>query len=217
MALNLILKNGTETGSTSADKINAAITAINTAELDTLPTTISTIESEIVLLQQEDLSLDGRLDTIETELPNKVNTSDSGTLSLVTTVESSQSVTTAFSKIGIVDSTYLDLSNGHMAYTALDKRITFNTTGVYQVYAQANVESSLNAEFRFKWYLNGVAIAPASSAVYITRGTGKPIQIMDMRHLSLTAGDYLEIFAISDATNTLVIKAGNIEITKDFS
>jgi hypothetical protein len=171
-------------------------------------------ENDITTLQSDVGQAQSDISQNTTALDTKVDKTSQGILAAATTVVTTQPLTTSYQKIGWVDSVYVNETNGHMAYDNLNKRLVFNTTGIYQIQAQANVAAGNGRELTFKWYRNGVEFETTLPAVYIAKGANSPIPVSDSRVFVATAGDYLEVFAKADSATDLIIKSSGISVIK---
>lgn len=72
-------------------------------------------------------------------------------------------------------------------------RLTFPTTGVYLVYFQLSYRYAPSGQISMRVYLNGVTPVPQISATSLTFAFF-PNSIASENLVSLTAGDFLEIF-----------------------
>ncbi len=214
MPYNLFLKNGSETGATVADKLNIIVDDLNSADLAGIPSKFNAIEGNVSTLFTNLTNLEIDLNELDSEVEERVSKEDTGVLAAATTVVTSQELLTTYEKLGWVDSVYVDQTNGHITYDNLNKRLTFNTEGVYNVSTQANITAGNGRELTFKWYRNGVEVDNTLPATYISQGDNKPIPVSDSRIFVATAGDYLEVFGKADSTTTLQLKASNISVTK---
>jgi hypothetical protein len=214
MAYNLFLKNGSETGATVADKLNIIVNDLNSADLAGIPSKFNAIEGNVNTLSTNLTNLEIDLNELDAEVDTKIDKTSQGILAAATTVATTQPLTTSYQKVGWVDSVYVNETNGHMAYDNLNKRLVFNTAGIYQIQAQANVAAGNNRELTFKWYRNGVEFDNTLPAVYIAQGNNKPISVSDSRVFVATVGDYLEVFAKADSNTDLAIKSSGISVIK---
>jgi hypothetical protein len=127
------------------------------------------------------------------------------------------SVHLAANQTGIADSTFTKVlfdtelfdTNNNFA----SNRYTVPVTGFYQINAYAAIQSANNTGLAgiLSLYKNGVEYLRADTG-YPTVGTGaSPILAGHISHLlSLTAGDYLEIFVYMDVTSSTITVTGGI-------
>lgn len=214
MAYNLFLKNGSETGATVVDKLNIIVADLNAADLAGIPSKFIQISNDINTLSANLTNLELDVNELDTELDTKVDKQSVGVLAGATTVVTTQGLLTTYQKLGWIDSIYVDEANGHISYDNLNKRLTFNTAGIYQIHTQANIAAGNGREVTFKWYRNGVEFETTLPAVYITQGDTKPISVSDTRVFVAQAGDYLEVYGRADSATNLQIKASNISVIK---
>lgn len=214
MAYNLILKNGSETGATVADKLNIIITDLNEAGLETIPTQFNNISSQLQVLSSDVNDLETDMLTAQQDINNRVNILDIGFISMNASEILSQSITTAYTKLEWVDNIYVNESNNHVSYDIVNKRINFNTAGYYQIFVNAIIAASNGNELSFEWYRNGQEFDPTPAPVFITNGTAKPISVSDNRVFLASQGDYLEVFGKATSNDTLLIKSSGLTVSK---
>ena len=214
MAYNLILKNGSETGATVADKLNIIITDLNEAGLETIPTQFNNISSQLQVLSSDVNDLETDMLTAQQDINNRVNILDIGFISMNASETLSQSITTAYNKLGWVDNVYVNESNSHVSYDIVNKRTNFNTAGYYQIFVNGIIAASKDNELSFQWYRNGQAFDPAPPPVFITNGASKPISVSDNRVFLASQGDYLEVFGKATSNDTLLINSSGLTVSK---
>ena len=90
---------------------------------------------------------------------------------------------------------------------------TIDKTGLYRIYGTIEAEYASAASVSMQLYINGVA---AGKPVTLQgRGTGKPVLFSYIDITSLTATDYLEIYAYSDAASTsTIIKSSSVIVER---
>lgn len=130
-------------------------------------------------------------------------------MALATPYTVGQSVGLTASKISLFDTISQDINGAvtplvDTSESVHTHKFTIDKTGLYAVYGNATAEFSSSAIVALILYKNG---APASEPIALQgRGAGKPVLFSYNDLLSLTATDYLEIYAYSDtaATSTLI-------------
>ncbi len=214
MPYNLFLKNGSETGATVADKLNIIVDDLNSADLAGIPSKFNTIEGNVSTLSTNLTNLEIDLNELDSEVDTKVDKTSQGILAATLTEEIAKALTTSYQKITWVDSVYVNETNSHMTYDTVNNRVFFNTAGIYQIQAQANVTAGNNVGVTFKWYRNGIQFETTPPAVYIGRGSSSPVPVSDIRIFVATVGDYLEVFAKADSNTNLVLKSSGLSVIK---
>ena len=122
MSLMLIATDGTETGATAADKINAAISKVvaNTIVIDNHTTHITDLQNKTTTSETDIYELNGRLTVVEPIVTT--NTTDIVTINGTITALDTRVTTNTTDIVTINDN-----------ITALDTRVTTNTTDIVTI------------------------------------------------------------------------------------
>jgi hypothetical protein len=121
------------------------------------------------------------------------------------TLTTSDSKLTAFSEIKTT-------VNGAVTGDLVNQRFTINKTGLYKVYGMLNAEFQNASYVGLKLYKNGLEISPAVELQ--GRGAGKPVVFPYTDLVSLAQGDFLEIWAYSDATLDFTVIGASMIVEK---
>lgn len=98
-----------------------------------------------------------------------------------------------------------------IAYSVPDQRINIITSGTYKIMGTQIIEGGLGKEFDFCLRINGVE-APLCGFVE-GRGAGKKNNAVNVGVLTLSAGDYLEIWITANDTS-VTCAASSVAVEK---
>ena len=168
----------------------------NATSLATLRANINTFNEalEVDVLNNEDdiISLGS----------TKISKSDTGIVFLVGGAIGAQSLTTSYAKVKLVDTTSVNVPNGHISVNNTTATYTFVTAGVYKLVFDGSCEAVSSAEFTFNYNINGVSHISAPP-VFVGLGSGKPFSLGNHFLVSVTAGTVLYLEAKADSARTL--------------
>lgn len=158
----------------------------------------------------------GNIDTIETNITglgtSKLSLSYIGIVAsdLVTPIV--KALTTAYSKIKMVDTVRVNVANGHIVHSTTADTWTVNTTGVYSLTYSGSMTAPNGSIVTFNYNVNGVS-AITTPAEFVGRGTS-PVALDSHTVLSLTAGQVVYIEAKGDSAFSITPQSGTLVFEK---
>lgn len=156
----------------------------------------------------------GLIDTSLTTLnANKLSAIDQGLLYLVNVTPASASLTTAYSKVDMVDTIQIDESNAHMSYSIANKEVTFLSAGIYKLTFSGSMTANNGGVITFDYNLNGVSIV-ANPPQFIGAGASNAVAIESHAVISVTANSILYVEAKADASVTMTPQSCSFIIEK---
>ena len=223
MALQKIIKNGTETGATAADKVNAIVDMANaySTKVDDLETATAGLPQLTNAVATNSTSIaDNSTDIISLTADTAANTAalvtlnDVGLLSLARLTPTTVGLTTSYQAIGFADNVNIDASRGCFSYNAVSHQVTVLKDGIYNLIANGSIEGSAGIRFEFTYFVNGIDLLPGAAPGFTTEGAGDPVAVADNRFLQLTTGDVIDIRAKRQTDGDLTIVASSLSIEK---
>jgi hypothetical protein len=165
MALTHILTDGSETGLTAANKINASFTQvdINTNDITLNTANVSTNATNIATNTANILALDGRVTTNETDittLENQVIAPAIGFLILAPQAEQTL-VANTFTKVAWNEpdiNVFLNNGGTDIEYDNINQRILVKTAGTYRILGTANFTATSNDWVDFNLFIDNINI-----------------------------------------------------------
>ena len=232
MSLMLIATDGTETGATAANKINAAISKVvaNTIVIDNHTTHITDLQNKTTTSETDIYELNGRLTIVEPIVTT--NTNDIVTINdTITALDTRLSDVESLSYTGIVvkgttnQTVEIDtptkvqwmqtvvFDGGKTAITAdlITQKFIFGEDGIYKIQGTINIQAPTDDEIILELYVNGT---PSTSKQYIVgKGITKPVTTSWFLTESFTANDTISLFVTSSGT-TVDVSYANLTIEK---
>ena len=232
MSLMLIATDGTETGATAANKINAAISKVvaNTIVIDNHTTHITDLQNKTTTSETDINGLNGRLTIVEPIVTT--NTNDIVTINdTITALDTRLSGVESLSYTGIVvkgattQTVEIDtptkvqwmqtvvLDGGKTAITAdlITQEFIFGEDGIYKIQGTINIQAPTDDEIILELYVNGT---PSTSKQYIVgKGITKPVTTSWFLTESFTTNDTISLFVTSSGT-TVDVSYANLTIEK---
>lgn len=152
-------------------------------------------------------SVESNITTIESDITSletgKVSLSSSGIVYVTSSSGiASASVTTSYANIKMVDTTSINVANGHISVNNTTATYTINTTGKYKVYFSGAMTADNGEEVTFNYNVAGSSYI-ANPPSFTGAGT-KAIPIYHFTIMQLTAGSAMYIEAKSDSASTTV-------------
>ena len=170
MSLMLIATDGTETGATAANKINAAISKVvaNTIVIDNHTTHI-------------------------TDLQNKTTTSIVVKGATTQTVEKDTPTKVQWMQTVVLD-------GGKTAITAdlITQKFIFGENGIYKIQGTINIQAPTDDEIILELYVNGTP--STSKQYIVGKGITKPVTTSWFLTESFTTNDTISLFVTSSGT-----------------
>lgn len=164
--------------------------------LSTLRTNINTFNSAVVTdLTAVESSVSG-LTT------SKISESDTGIVFISGATMASASLTTTYQKVGMVDTTSVNVANSHITVNNTLYTYTVNTTGIYKFVFSGAMTADTGDKITFNYNINGSS-AIANPPEFVGDGARR-VAIENHFVVSLTAGAVVYIEAKSDSTSTMV-------------
>jgi hypothetical protein len=145
------------------------------------------------------------IDSIETSVTglgtSKVSVSDTGLVFVVDGTMPSASLTTSYSKAGMVNTTSIDEANGHITVDNVLYTYTVATTGIYKLTFSGGMTADNGDLITFNYNVNGSSFI-TNPPQFVGQGANV-VSINNNVVLSLTAGAVVYIEAKSDSTSTM--------------
>lgn len=154
--------------------------------------------------------IDTALTTLDT---NKLSAIDQGLLYLVNVSPVSASLTTAYTKVDMVDTIQIDESNAHVSYSIANKEVTFVSAGIYKLTFSGSMTANNGAIITFDYNLNGVSIV-ANPPQFIGAGVSNAVAIESHAVISVTANSILYVEAKADSAVTMTPQSCSFIIEK---
>lgn len=154
--------------------------------------------------------IDTALTTLDT---NKLSAIDQGLLYLVNVTPVSASLTTAYTKVDMVDTIQIDESNAHVSYSIANKEVTFVSAGIYKLTFSGSMTANNGAVITFDYNLNGVSIV-ANPPQFIGAGVSNAVAIESHAVISVTANSILYVEAKADSAVTMTPQSCSFIIEK---
>ena len=141
------------------------------------------------------------IDSIEANVNNldsgKISISDTGILFSSLSTPIVNSLTTAYSKVTMVNTVSIDSANSHMSHDTVLNTWTINTNGIYKLVFDGSISADNGSIVTFNYNINGssaITIPPE----FVGKGSN-PVAISNHTTISLTAGTTLYIEAKADS------------------
>lgn len=161
-------------------------------------------------------AVEDNITTIETDINalelNKISAVDVGMLYLTNASGVVASLTTAYSKVEMVDTVTIDESNTHMTYSTTTHSLTFVSAGIYKLTFSGSMTAPNGSVVTFNYNLNGSSIV-ANPPEFVGAGT-KPIAIESHAVISVTSGTVLYIEAKADSAVSMTPQSCSFIIDK---
>ena len=131
----------------------------------------------------------------------KVSIADTGIVFVSGGTMPSNSLTTSYSKVGMVDTTAVDADNGHITVDNVNYTYTLNTTGIYKFVFSGAMTADTGDKITFNYNINGLS-AIANPPEFVGDGARR-VSIENHFVAQLNAGSVVYIEAKSDSTSTM--------------
>ena len=211
MALTPIVTDGTETGATSATKINTAFTQINTntTNITTLTNDIVTNTANITTNTTDIAALDTRVTTNETgitDLDARVSTLELNTDTAIAVRGINPSpqalIANTPTKLIWMTDTIVDSGYSSLSFNIGANEFYVNETAIYKVFGTITFVAPTNDNLTFTLYNNGI---PTNFQAYaVGKSNTQRVSVSWTAMESLSAGDILSIYVESDGTEVNV-------------
>lgn len=132
---------------------------------------------------------------------SKVSIDDTGLVYVTDGTMPSASLTTAYQKVGMVNTTLIDEANTHITVDNVLFTYTVNTTGIYKFVFAGAMTADTGDKITFNYNVNG-ASAITNPPEFLGDGARR-VSIDSHFVMSLTAGAVVYIEAKSDSTSTM--------------
>lgn len=151
-------------------------------------------------------------DLIETYTNAFVNSF--GVIVVIAMEELSNTISTTYEKVKMVDTVQENRSNSHMNYSFANDNVEILSDGLYQFNIFGGVYIPQNIKVSFSWFVNDALVAVSAPVEFI--GTANTaVRLAGALLISLEVGDMLDIRAKSDSDNTdITILATQFSIEK---
>lgn len=155
----------------------------------------------------------GTIETNVTGLGNsKIAHLDIGIISSVLNTPIAKSLTTAYTKIKMVDTVNIDHAHGHITHSTATDTWTINTTGYYTITYSGSMTAPNGAIVTFNYNVN-TAHAIAVPAEFVGRGTS-PVALDNHSLFYFTAGTVVYVEAKADSAISMTPQSGSIIVEK---
>jgi len=158
------------------------------------------------------------IDTIETNVTalgvDKIAHNDTGLLFSVLATPTAQSLTTAYSKVRMVDTVSLAHAHGHITHDTVLHTWTIVTTGIYKLVFSGAMIAPNGAVVSFNYNINGVSTLGLVPQ-FIGRGAS-PVEVGNHFVMALSAGTTLYIEAKADSAISMTPQVGGFMVEKTF-
>lgn len=156
------------------------------------------------------------IDSIEADVSNlgsgKISISDTGILFSSLSTPMVNPLTTAYSKVAMVNTVSIDSAKGHMSHDTVLNTWTINTNGIYKLVFDGSISANNGSIVTFNFNINGssaIAIPPE----FVGRGSN-PVAISNHTTISLTAGTTLYIEAKADSSISMTAGSCGFTVEK---
>ncbi len=143
---------------------------------------------------------------------NKLNAIDVGMLYLTNASGVAASLTTAYSKVEMVDTIAINEANAHMTYSTTTHSLTFASAGIYKLTFSGSMTANNGAIVTFNYNLNGVSVV-ISPPEFIGAST-KHVDIESHAVLIIPVGGVLYVEAKADSATTMTPQSCSFIIEK---
>ena len=143
---------------------------------------------------------------------SKIAHADVGIINSVLVTPLAKPLTTAYTKIKLVDTININHNNGHITHTLATDSWTINTAGVYKLTYSGSMTAPNGSIVTFNYNISGLH-AITTPPEFIGRGTS-PVALSNSALLVLGVGAVVYIEAKADSSLSMTAQSGSIVFEK---